>query len=560
MTLRQIWELFFADHVIAHRRDYTRYILVLSLYQLCQVIILPRVVSTGMNMKSWTKAPSLGSITALIAIFTLSLALGNWKARMEAVLPALHTQWMRVNLFESLMTTFKEDRTPQSVGTFLTRYNVMPREVRYLLETLITVAPVLLTVLFLWVYFMTVSVPCGLLYAMLVFAFLAFFMSSKERQRCVNAVRRRARIALVANEKAGEEMQNLEHIYAHQKEDARISHQRQVEQDVASQWRVTQLLVVRYTTQLQIASMLIYFCMIFAFLHVFHRHPDKRSQWPTVFLTLSWAQATLITLSSKCIAIMNSIATIEVNYTAMATTNPAPKSPPPPKTTPSAMPWPLRLHDVCLIAHGKTVFVDMNWTLYRGDRVLVTGASGSGKSTLFSLLTGYVQPDNGAVLLGKEPLRSVAVDTIRTWIVHMPQSTMLYGESIYYNVFWKHPTKSEQDKLDEMIDYYGLATLLPRSMLTEPTGALGARLSHGMRKVILLLRTYMQITAATELVLLDEPFASLDDGTRTSFVMPLIQRIATGRTIMVSNHVALRPEQQQFFTRHLSTSQFHQRR
>jgi len=552
MRLHDLYRAFILPHVHGNWRVYVFYGVVMVLAQLCQTLVLPRLLAHLMRFR---EAPALTdpSWLGLGALSLLTVLLNSVKGRMEALLPVQHTIWMRRRLFVEFTESFRQDhRGAVPTGVFLSRFLVVPREIRYLFENSLALLPALLTVLFLTIYFATISVACSAVYIVLLLLLALFLRHSPARRRAEAAMRTRAQRGVDANQVVTEEVDNAEHMFAHAQEDARVVHVDEKEADLSRVWTDAQRRVVSFTTQIQMAVTVIYFAMIGAFLLHFHHNPAQRQSWPVVFLTLSWAQNNLLSLCTKTVGILNTTATVDLYYGALASSCPpaAPSAVMPPSI------FPISLNRVSLSSPAKILLDNFSLIIHPNDRILLSGPSGSGKSTLFALLTRQLRPESGSVRVNGVALDAVSVTDLRSRVLYLPQSTMLYDASVYFNILWRAPTEADRLAVRATLRQYGLTALLPEDMLEQSAGTLGTRLSHGMRKVILLLRTLWRVTDQTQLVLVDEPFASVDPETRSRFVMPLLRQLADGRALVVSNHVPLTQSDTRFFTRQLTTEAF----
>lgn len=552
MRLGDIYRVFILPHVRKNCRMYVVYGVVMVLSQLLQTLLLPRLLAHLTQFRAFSADTSWLGLGALSLVTVL---LNGVKGHMEAVLPVQHTMWMRQRLFVEFTESFRQHhRGAVPTGVFLSRFLVVPREIRYLFENSLALLPAFLTVFFLMLYFATISLPCALVYIVLLLLLGLFLRYSPARRRAEAAMRTRARHGVDANQLVTEEVDNAEHMFAHAQEDARVKHVDGHEAHLSRVWTDAQRRVVSFTTQIQMAITVIYFAMIGTFLLHFHHHPDQRQAWPTVFLTLSWAQSNLLTLCSKTVSILNTTATVDLYYSTLLV--PATKTTTTPVVAMPASLFPIVLDRVCVGTPAKTILDNVSLTIHRHDRILLSGASGSGKSTLFALLTRQLQPERGHIRIHGVSLDVVSVTDLRSRVLYLPQSTMLYDASVYQNILWRAPTDADRIAVRATLREYGLTALLPEDMLDTSVGTLGTRLSHGMRKVILLLRTLWRVTDQTQLVLMDEPFASVDPGTRARFVMPVLRTLAEGRALVVSNHVPLPPEDARFFTRQITTNAF----
>lgn len=167
----------------------------------------------------------------------------------------------------------------------------------------------------------------------------------------------------------------------------------------------------------------------------------------------------------------------------------------------------LELKNVSYAYHSRTgetyALSDISFQVQQGEFIAVVGPSGCGKSTLLSLISGLLTPESGSILLdGKED------DSFREKIGYMLQKDHLFEwRTIYGNVILGleigHKLDEERKmRIDKMLMDYGLY----RFRNSRPS-----ELSGGMRQRAALIRT---LALDPELLLLDEPFSSLDFQTR----------------------------------------------
>lgn len=150
-----------------------------------------------------------------------------------------------------------------------------------------------------------------------------------------------------------------------------------------------------------------------------------------------------------------------------------------------------------------TALNDINLTVETGQFVSVVGPPGCGKSTLLSLISGLIKPESGEIKINGQP-----PEHSNTHVGYMLQKDNLFEwRTVYGNVLLelenqKKVTKTTTKNVDTMLKNYGLNGL---------KNVRPSQLSVGMRQKVALIRT---LALEPDLLLLDEPFAALDNRTR----------------------------------------------
>lgn len=172
-------------------------------------------------------------------------------------------------------------------------------------------------------------------------------------------------------------------------------------------------------------------------------------------------------------------------------------------------------------------------TINAGERIALLGRNGSGKSTLLQALSGLLEPNAGSITLDDISLSHIDPADRARDIGFMSQQSTLFHGTIRDNLVLGAPTASDAD-IFEAVKISGALEFIQKSplgldyVITE--GGLG--LSGGQQKSLLLARTLLR---HPQIILLDEPAASLDDVTEQSFVEQL-DRLLTNQTLVVATH------------------------
>ncbi len=195
----------------------------------------------------------------------------------------------------------------------------------------------------------------------------------------------------------------------------------------------------------------------------------------------------------------------------------------------------LRFEDVSFAYDGgeRPALRRLDLTIAPGETVALIGESGAGKSTVLQLVLGFLSPDEGRVLIGGQPVETLAPEALLARIAWVGQSPMLFHGTLRDNLALGRPGAGDA-ALHEACLQAGLAPLLERlpQGLDTPIGERGIGLSGGEIQRIALARAFLK---DAPILLLDEPTASLDPATETALIATL-RRLAEGRTTLLATH------------------------
>lgn len=182
----------------------------------------------------------------------------------------------------------------------------------------------------------------------------------------------------------------------------------------------------------------------------------------------------------------------------------------------------------------KPVFKDFNLSLKAGEKTVIIGGIGSGKSTLVSLLLKYQTPQAGEIFLDGVPYSTIDTTELRHRICYIPQSPILLNRSVYENIVYglkPEPSKEEVTALMNKVKLQDFLAGLPNGLDTS-VGLHGSKLSGGQRQIVWVLKSLL---TKPELVVLDEPTASIDDTTK-DIVHRLLTETMASKTVVMITH------------------------
>lgn len=182
---------------------------------------------------------------------------------------------------------------------------------------------------------------------------------------------------------------------------------------------------------------------------------------------------------------------------------------------------------------GEPVLADLNLQVEPGAAIAIVGPSGGGKSTLLRLLSGQLAPDAGRIEINGVALSDIDLPAWRERIGWMGQHPAVLATSLAENLRVARHDATES-ALTDALTFSGLAdwyASLPDGLETQ-LGEGGRRLSGGQVRRLALARLALR---PAELLLLDEPTASLDEDTE-QLIVERLQQLRQGRTLVLLTH------------------------
>lgn len=186
-------------------------------------------------------------------------------------------------------------------------------------------------------------------------------------------------------------------------------------------------------------------------------------------------------------------------------------------------------------ARAARTLADVSLVIPAGQHVAVLGPSGAGKSTLLALLRGDLAPQAGAVTLGGVPTREIGPGIARLVGV-VQQRTYLFHATLLDNLRVANPdaTEAQARAALERVGLGPMLATLPDGLATMVDEA-GGRFSGGERHRVALARVLLR---DAPIVLLDEPFVSLDPVTEAAVLDTLLDVFADRTIVLVTHHLA----------------------
>ena len=168
-----------------------------------------------------------------------------------------------------------------------------------------------------------------------------------------------------------------------------------------------------------------------------------------------------------------------------------------------------------------------------GRKVALVGPTGAGKSTISRLLFRFYDVTNGAVLVDGVDVRDLTQDSLRRTIGVVPQDTVLFNDTIRYNIAYGRPNASgaEIEEAARLAQIHEFILSLPEGYATR-VGERGLKLSGGEKQRVAIARTILK---NPRLLILDEATSALDTATEQE-IGAALRQIARDRTTLVIAH------------------------
>jgi ATP-binding cassette, subfamily B, heavy metal transporter len=194
----------------------------------------------------------------------------------------------------------------------------------------------------------------------------------------------------------------------------------------------------------------------------------------------------------------------------------------------------IRFENVCFSYEpGRRILDDVSFEVPAGKMVAIVGPSGAGKSTISRILFRFYDIESGRVTIDGQDIRDVTQASLRAAIGVVPQDTVLFNDTILYNIRYGRADASDADiraaaRLAQIDDF--IATL-PAGYNTM-VGERGLKLSGGEKQRVAIARTILK---GPPILMLDEATSALDSHTEKE-IQDALDRVARDRTTLVIAH------------------------
>jgi ATP-binding cassette subfamily B protein len=181
----------------------------------------------------------------------------------------------------------------------------------------------------------------------------------------------------------------------------------------------------------------------------------------------------------------------------------------------------------------RQVLKDVDFTIPAGNKLAIVGPSGAGKSTLARLMFRFYDIDSGRILVDGVNIRDCTQESLRRAIGIVPQDTVLFNETIYYNIRYARPEAAREDveQAARMADIHEFIASLPQGYDTV-VGERGLKLSGGEKQRVAIARVILKRPG---ILVFDVATSSLDSRSEQAILSSLGQ-VSRQTTTMVIAH------------------------
>ena len=181
----------------------------------------------------------------------------------------------------------------------------------------------------------------------------------------------------------------------------------------------------------------------------------------------------------------------------------------------------------------RTVIKDISFEVPNGKKVAIVGPTGAGKSTISRLLFRFYDPTNGSIYINDENINSISQHSLRKIIGVVPQDTVLFNDTIHYNISYGDPKASEDDIINaaKNADIHDFVISLPDGYETI-VGERGLKLSGGEKQRVAIARTFLK---NPKILFFDEATSALDSSTEKE-IQKNLENISKNKTTLIIAH------------------------
>jgi ATP-binding cassette, subfamily B, heavy metal transporter len=181
----------------------------------------------------------------------------------------------------------------------------------------------------------------------------------------------------------------------------------------------------------------------------------------------------------------------------------------------------------------RPILQEVSFDIPPGHKIAIVGASGAGKTTIARLLCRFYEVTGGRILINGQDIRDVTQASLRAAIGIVPQDTVLFNDTIYYNIAYARPQASREEVIEAATHahIHHFIESLPKGYDTV-VGERGLKLSGGEKQRVAIARVILK---RAKILVFDEATSSLDSKSEQA-IQAALEEVATQHTTLVIAH------------------------
>jgi ATP-binding cassette subfamily B protein len=181
----------------------------------------------------------------------------------------------------------------------------------------------------------------------------------------------------------------------------------------------------------------------------------------------------------------------------------------------------------------RPILKEVSFEVGPGRTVAIVGPSGAGKSTISRLLFRFYDVTGGRIAIDGQDIRAVTQESLRAAIGIVPQDTVLFNDTVYYNIAYGRPeaTQEEVEQAARLARIHDFVVALPDGYETK-VGERGLKLSGGEKQRVAIARTILK---QPQILLFDEATSALDTHTEKE-IQKSLREVSAERTTLIIAH------------------------
>ena len=184
----------------------------------------------------------------------------------------------------------------------------------------------------------------------------------------------------------------------------------------------------------------------------------------------------------------------------------------------------------------RKIIKDISFKIYPNQTVAIVGPTGAGKSTISKIFFRFYDPTSGTILIDNQDIRKVTQKSLRKQIAVVPQDTVLFNETLFYNISYGNPNSSNEEivRVTKMAKLHDFIESLPDGYNTI-VGERGLKLSGGEKQRVAIARALLK---KPKIFFFDEATSSLDTKTEKEIQNNLENLSKNITTIIIAHRLS----------------------